>query len=86
MVLSTHPTPAPGLTPRQVARHLRIGRDRVRTMIQSGELGAVNHGTAERPRFTVLPQHIDAYVEARAVKPPGPKRRRKAAGPDFYPD
>ena len=49
-----------GMTPREFARYARLSPDRVRAMIASGELGAVNTAPARcgRPRYVILPHHI----------------------------
>jgi excisionase family DNA binding protein len=83
--------PRHGLTPREVARLLRVSPDRVRSWIASGELGAIDTATARcgKPRFVVLPQHLDDFERHRRVSPP-PKpirrRRRQPGTIDFYPD
>jgi excisionase family DNA binding protein len=69
-----------GHTPREVAKILRVSPDRVRTMIQAGELGAVNlaRHRCGRPRYVVLPCHLEEFVRARRVEPPArPASRRK---------
>ena len=85
--------PAPnttrGMTPRELARLLRISPYRVRAMIVAGELGAVNAAPARcrRPRFVVLPHHLAEWEEGRkAAQPKAPRRRRPANVIDFYPD
>jgi excisionase family DNA binding protein len=78
-----------GLTTRELARYLRISPDRVRAMIMSGELGAINTSAAQcgRPRYIVLPEHLASWVRQRSTSPP-PKRagRQKPKLPvDYYP-
>lgn len=79
-----------GLTPRELARFLRVSADRVRAWIERGELKAVNTAAAlcGRPRYVILPHHLEAFERSRlAARPiPAPKRRRRAEGIDFYPD
>ena len=79
--------PAHGLSPAEVARYLRIGPDRIRSLIRTGQLGAVNVGSAGRPRFVVLPAHLATFIEANTAAPPArPKRRRKPPlMVDFFP-
>lgn len=79
--------PARGLTPRETARLLRVSPDRVRAMIKSGRLGAINTGACGRDRFIVLPEHLAAFAAAnRAARPPVPaRRRRRSTLVDFYP-
>jgi hypothetical protein len=81
--------PAPrGLTPAEVGRLLRIGPDRVRSMVRAGELGAIDTAPprSPRPRYIVLPQHLEAYFRRRsAARPQSPPRRRRRAVHDYYP-
>jgi excisionase family DNA binding protein len=81
--------PDHGLTPREAGRFLRVSPDKVRALIRSGRLGAVNLGACGRDRFIVLPEHLAAFAAAnRAAIPPAPARRRRRSAPvvDFYPD
>jgi excisionase family DNA binding protein len=82
--------PAHGLTPKEVARLLRVNADKVRAWIKSGELGAVNVSAhlCAKARFIVLPEHLAEFTRHRsATPPPKPPRRRKRIGlVDFYPD
>jgi hypothetical protein len=82
---------AHGHTTAEVARLLRISPDRVRAMIVAGELGAISTARTQsgRPRFVVLPCHLDAYVRSHQVSAPvnpAPRRKRRPAAIDFYPD
>lgn len=66
-------------TPPQVARRLAIKAERVRAMIRSGELRAVDlasHG-CRRPRFRVAEADLQLFLEKRAVKPPSPRPKRR---------
>jgi len=83
--------PLRGLTPNETARLLRIGPDRVRSLIARGELGALNLGTrGGKPRFIVLPAHLEAFTRQHAAATPAakqaPRRKRQAGLIDFYPD
>jgi hypothetical protein len=85
-----HATDA-GLTPREVAKVLRISPDRVRAMILRGELGALNlaPNRCGRPRFVILRCHLDEFARSRRAVPevqPTPRRRRQAGVIDYYPD
>jgi len=84
--------PATGLTIREFARRHRMGPDRVRGMVQRGELGAVNTAARRcgKPRCIILPEHVAAWVAAHqattATPKPAPRRRRQAGLTDYYPD
>jgi excisionase family DNA binding protein len=78
------------MTPREVARYLRVSRDRVLTWIRTGQLGAISTAPtrAGRPRYVVLPCHLAEWEQAQRVRPP-PKptpRRRPAGQVDYFPD
>jgi excisionase family DNA binding protein len=80
-----------GYTPREVAKMLRVSPDRVRAMIQRGELGALNlaQRRSGRPRYVVMPCHLEAFCRSRQAVPevaPAPRRRRAAGRIDYYPD
>jgi excisionase family DNA binding protein len=78
-----------GLTPREVARLLRVSSDRVRAWIASGELGALDlaRHRCGRPRFVILPHHLAEFERRRAATPPPKPIRRRKRTPliDFYP-
>jgi excisionase family DNA binding protein len=82
--------PARGYTPAELARLLRVSPDRIRAWIRSGELGAVNTapGRLARPRFVVLPRHLEEWERRRSAGPaPRPqRRRRRTAEVDYFPD
>jgi excisionase family DNA binding protein len=84
----TSPTPR-GMTTREVARLLRVGEDRVRSWIRSGKLGAVNTSDSgcARPRFVVLPHHLDEFTRGRSCAPPPKVKRtkRRAGAVDYFP-
>jgi hypothetical protein len=80
-----------GLTPNELAKLLRIGPDRVRGLIARGELGALNLASAKcrRPRYVVLPHHLAEFERRRAAATPvksAPRRRKRMAEVDYYPD
>ena len=85
------PVPDTGLTPSQVGRLLRVAPDRVRAWIRSGELKAINTAPTAcgKPRFVVLPSHLEEFTRRRQVvtqPPPSPRRKRQPEVIDFYPD
>jgi hypothetical protein len=84
------PTAVRGYTPNELARLLRVSPDRVRGWIMSGELQALNTATVccGKPRYVILPYHLAAFEQSRrASEPPRPPRkRRRPAAVDYYPD
>jgi len=79
--------PARGWTPAELATLLRVSADRVRMWIRTRQLGAVNIGEGGRDRFTILPHHLAEFEAARRAVPPArPRRQRRAAEIDFFPD
>jgi excisionase family DNA binding protein len=81
----------PGYTVSEVARALRIGRRRVRELVRSGSLPAIDVGRdlSRRPRVIVLAADLEKWIQGRRVgpPPPQPRRRRRASGQvDYYPD
>jgi hypothetical protein len=87
--LPTLPAQA-GLTPRDVARRLRVGEDKVRGWITRGELFAVNTAAnlCGKPRWVIPPEALAAFEKQRAGGPPPkpPRRRRKHTVKDYFPD
>src|SRR5262249_59847847 len=80
-----------GLTVAEAAALLRTSRDKIRSWIGNGTLGAINTAAApcQRPRWIILPQHLEEFTRRRAAGPPPktPRRKRRASGViDFYPD
>ena len=79
-----------GLTVRDVAERYRVGEDKVRTWIRSGQLRAINTAAAKcaKPRFVIPPDALAEFEQRRSAAQPAkqPRRRRKAAAIDFYPD
>jgi hypothetical protein len=83
-----------GLTPAEVAVKLRCREDKIRNLIRSGELKAINKSRTRsaRPRYLVMPDMLQAYVKSLAVvtvptPASTPRRRRTPAGmQDYFPD
>ena len=80
-----------GQTPNELAPVLRLSPDRIRAMIRTGELGAIDTARHRcgRPRYVVLPHHLAEYIRSHsAAEPtPGPRRKRAPTGSvDYYPD
>jgi transposase len=80
-----------GYTVRDVATRLRVGEDKVRSWINSGQLAALNTAAVlcGKPRWVITPEALAAFERGRsAAPPPRPARRRRqpAGMVDFYPD
>ena len=75
-------------TPPEIARDLRISREKVLNWIRNGLLRGVNVGEATQPRYRVFDADYDKFKIARtAVKPPPTRRRRKLPQvEDFFPN
>ncbi len=82
--------PARGLTVREVARLYRVSPDKIRALVKAGRLGAINTSGAEcgKPRFVILPRHLEDFERQRSAGPPPrpARRRRRTTEIDFYPD
>jgi excisionase family DNA binding protein len=78
------------MTPRELARLLRVSPDRVRAWIATGELPALNvaRHRCGRPRFVILPHHLAEWERMRQAAPPAkpPRRRHRPAVVDYYAD
>jgi excisionase family DNA binding protein len=81
-----------GYTPAELARLLRVSADRIRAWIKRGELRALNvaPGRLGKPRFVVLPHHLEEFERKRRVATPAarpaPRRRQPAGVVDYFPD
>jgi excisionase family DNA binding protein len=84
-----HP-PRAGWTVPELARRYRVSEDKVRAWIRSGELAAINTGSARcgKPRWVVMPEALEHFERGRtAAQPkPAPRRRKKSCEIDFFPD
>jgi hypothetical protein len=74
-----------------VARRYRVGEDKVRGWIRSGELRAVNTAAAlcGRPRWVVPVEALAEFEKGRRGGPAPKAQRRRRRRPqeiDFYPD
>lgn len=80
-----------GLTVLDIANRWRVSPDRVRALIRSGKLKALNTSGSciRRPRFIVLPVWLEEYERGMQVctsPKTAPRRRRRPAIHDYYPD
>lgn len=57
------------LTSAQVRAELRIGRDKLRELIQGGELEAIQTGDAPNSPYRITEESLAAYLERRKVVP-----------------
>jgi hypothetical protein len=81
-------TPAPAITPAEFARVRRTRKQRAYELIRSGQLAAINMGTATRPRWLITSEALAKFDEAHAVGPVKTaerRRRRPRQIIDFYP-
>jgi hypothetical protein len=81
--------PRVGYTVREFALRYRIGKDKVRNWIATGQLGAVNVAAAlgRKPRWVIPPEAVIAFERRRAGGPAAKTqiRRRRVEGTDYYP-
>jgi excisionase family DNA binding protein len=85
------PTDTPrGCTVAEVAKLYRVSEDKIRNWIKNGRLGAINTANTRcgKPRFVVLSHHLAEFERVNSVAPPPkpPRRRKRTAEIDFYPD
>lgn len=59
------------LTSAQVRAELRIGRDKLRELIQAGEIEAIRTGDAPNSHYRFTEEALAAYVESHKVMPAG---------------
>ena len=77
-------------TPRELAKVLRISPDKIRALIRSGELGAINTATIRcgKPRFVILPHHLVEFEKGRRITPaakPAPRKQHQRGMTDYFP-
>lgn len=84
--------PRRGQSVRELAAHLRVSPNKVLRWIKNGSLKAVNTSQTRcgRPRYVILPHHLDEFVAANlaaAADKPAPRRRRLPVGAvDYFPE
>ncbi|MSU77461.1 MAG: DNA-binding protein [Gemmataceae bacterium] len=64
-------------TPPAVARRLGVNVHKILGWIRTGELRAVNLGDGTRPRWRIMSDDLQAFLEGRAAQPATPVRRAK---------
>jgi hypothetical protein len=78
------------LTPPQLATRWGVAADKVLTLINSGQLRAINLAANPRgrPRYRIYLSEVERFEEARSSKPPPPKQRRRrreaTASKDYF--
>lgn len=65
-------------TPPQVAKLLKVRRDKVIAWITSGKLHAIDVG-GDRSQYRISQSDLDAFALASEVKPPQPAPRHSAS-------
>jgi hypothetical protein len=88
-VTSTEPTAQRGLTTADVANRFRVGEDKVRRWIETGELHAINTATVicAKPRWVITADALAAFERRRSSAPlPKPARRRRREQIDHFAD
>jgi hypothetical protein len=79
-----------GLSVRQFAQKWKIGEDKVRHFISTGELKAFNFSTSplKRPQYRISPAAEAEFLQRRqsGPAPKPPKRLKRSDIIDFYPD
>ena len=82
--------PARGRTVRDPAAYYRVSEDKIRRWIAAGELRAINTAgkLCGKPRWVIPPDAQAEFERRRAGGPPPkvPRRQRRAAPVDYYPD
>jgi hypothetical protein len=78
------------MTVPELAKLYRIGEEKLRGLIRSGQLGAINTASAKcrNPRYIILPHHREEFEKRRraALPKPLPRKRKSADIKDYYPD
>jgi excisionase family DNA binding protein len=78
-----------GLTVRDIAKLMRVSRDKVLGWIRRGELRAANTADARcrKPRWVIDRADLELFRKGRQAAPPvKPRRQRRTADIDFYPE
>ena len=80
--------PAYGLKTAEVAKRYRVGLDKVRSWIKSGELQAIDTSPHRcgRPRFIILPDAIADFENRRAFIKPRAERPKRRIQPKDIPE
>jgi hypothetical protein len=86
----SHEPAAAGYTVADLCRRWRIGADKVRGFLRRGELVGVNVAAtlSGRPQWRITAASVERFERVRSSAPPpeAPRRRRRLAMVDYYPD
>ena len=79
--MNTDPKNQVGQTPNELAKVLRVSPDRIRSWITSGKLKALNLAPtrAGRPRFVILPHHLQEFERRHQAASSQPKPSQRPA-------
>jgi hypothetical protein len=84
------PPPATGFTVREVARLLRVSKDKILAWVKAGQLRGYNTSPARcaKPRYVILPDDLNKFLLGRQVGPPPkpPRRKRRTTLVDYFAD
>lgn len=64
-------------TPPAISKQLVVHVGKVLGWIQSGELRALNVGNGNRPRWRIMPDDLQAFLDRRAAQPAAKTTRRR---------
>ena len=77
------------LTPNQVAEHLQVTAEQVRSLIRKGQLQAANVGTGKkRPLYRITQQALNDFLNRRqqsSLAAQSKKFKKLNPTPDFFP-
>ncbi len=68
-------------TPPAVARQLGVDAHKVLRWIASGQLQAINVGDGTRPRWRIMSDDLQAFLDRRAAQPATKATRRRKVDP-----
>lgn len=67
----------PFLTSSELAKILRVSRDKVMGWIRRGQLTAINVSEGARPRYRVSRESLEEFLKVREVQPPPSRTKRR---------
>src|SRR6185312_15394978 len=66
-----------GLKVKDAARRYRVGTDKIRRWIRTGELRAIDTATEGKSRYVIPPEALAAFEQARSAARPTPQPQRR---------